>query len=61
LEKILAQEEQGYCELKHHKQEFDEECSKLCGRKKHAKGEWSQHANELKDERNLRNVRREAI
>jgi hypothetical protein len=27
--KILTQENLGYCELKHHKPWFDEECSKL--------------------------------
>jgi hypothetical protein len=37
---ILAPESLGYCESKHHKACFDEECSKLVDQRKQAKLQW---------------------
>jgi hypothetical protein len=38
--KISAQERLGYCESKHRKLWFDEECSKLVDQRKQAKLQW---------------------
>jgi hypothetical protein len=57
--KILAQEILGYCESKHHKQWFDEECSQLVDRRKEAKLQWLQDPSEVNDN-NLSDVRQEA-
>jgi hypothetical protein len=55
----LAQENLGYCESKHHKPWFDEECSKLVDQRKQAKLQWLQDPGEVNED-NLRDVRREA-
>jgi hypothetical protein len=57
--KILAQESPGYCESKHHKAWFDEECSKLVDRRKQAKLQQLQDPSEVNED-NLSDVRREA-
>jgi hypothetical protein len=57
--KILAQESLGYCELKHRKPWFDEECSKLVDRRKQAKLQWLQGPGEANED-NLSDGRQEA-
>jgi hypothetical protein len=57
--KILAQESLGYCESKHRKPWFDEECSQLVDRRKQAKLEWKQDRSEANED-NLSDIRREA-
>jgi hypothetical protein len=57
--KIWAQESLGYCETKHSKQWFDEECSKLADRRKQAKLQRLQDPSEVNED-NLSEVRREA-
>jgi hypothetical protein len=57
--KITAQESLGYCESKHRKPWFDEECSKLVDRRKQAKLQWLQDPSEANED-NLSDVRREA-
>jgi hypothetical protein len=57
--KISAQESLGYCESKHRKPWFDEECSKLVDQRKQAKLQWLQDLSEA-NEGNLSDVRREA-
>jgi hypothetical protein len=57
--KISAQESLGYCESKHRKPWFDEECSKLVERRKQAKLRWL-HGQSEANEDNLSDVRREA-
>jgi hypothetical protein len=57
--KISAQESLGYCEPKHRKRWFDEECSKLVDRRKQAKLQWVQDPSEVNED-NLSDVRREA-
>jgi hypothetical protein len=57
--KISAQESLGYCEPKHRKPWFDEECSKLVDRRKQAELQWLQKPSEV-NEGNLSGVRREA-
>jgi hypothetical protein len=56
--KISAQESLGYCESKHRKPWFDNECSKLVGRRKQAKLKWLQDQIEV-NENNQRDVGRE--
>jgi hypothetical protein len=56
---ILAQESLGYCEPKHRKPWFDEECSKLVDRRRQAKLQWLQDPSEA-NEGNLSDIRREA-
>jgi hypothetical protein len=57
--KISAQESIGYYESKNRKLWFDEECSKLVGRRKQAKLQWLQDPSEANED-NLSDVRREA-
>jgi hypothetical protein len=57
--KITAQDSLGYCESQHSKPWFDEKCSKLVDRRKHAKLQWLQ-APRKANEDNLSDVRREA-
>jgi hypothetical protein len=57
--KSSAKESLGYCESKHHKLWFDEECSKLVDRRKQAKLRWLQDPSEANED-NLIDVRREA-
>jgi hypothetical protein len=57
--KILAQESLGYCESKHCKPWFDEECSKLADRRKQTKLLWLQDPSEANED-NLSDVRQEA-
>jgi hypothetical protein len=57
--KISAQESLGYCEPKHRKPLFDEECSKLVDRRKQAKLQWLQDPSEANED-SLSDVRREA-
>jgi hypothetical protein len=57
--KISDQESLAYCESKHCKPCFDEECSKLVDRRKQAKLQWLQNRSEANED-NLSNVRREA-
>jgi hypothetical protein len=57
--KSSAKESLGYCESKHRKQWFDEECSKLVDRRKQAKLRWLQDPSEANED-NLIDVRREA-
>jgi hypothetical protein len=57
--KSSAQESLGYCESKHCKPWFDEECSKLADQRKQAKLKWLQDPSEA-NEYNLSDVRREA-
>jgi hypothetical protein len=55
----LAQESLGYCESKHRKPWFDEECSKLVDGRKQAKLQWLQDPSEANVD-NLSDVRWEA-
>jgi DNA-binding transcriptional regulator GbsR (MarR family) len=57
--KNLAQESLGYCESKHLKEWFDDECSKLVDRRKQHKLQWLQDPNKANED-NLSDVRREA-
>jgi hypothetical protein len=57
--KISAKESLGYCELKKHKQWFDEECSKLLDQRKQAKLQWLQDPSEINED-NQKIVRCEA-
>jgi hypothetical protein len=57
--KISAQESLGYCESKHHKPWFNEECSRLVDQRKQAKLQWLQDPSEVNED-NLSDVRREA-
>jgi hypothetical protein len=57
--KISARESLRYCESKHRKQWFDEECSKLVDQRKQAKLQWLQDPSEANED-NLSDVRREA-
>jgi hypothetical protein len=57
--KISTQETLGYCESKHHKLWFDEECSKLVDQRKQAKLQWLQDPSEV-DKNNLNEGRWEA-
>jgi hypothetical protein len=57
--KSSGQESLGYCESKHHKSWFDEECSKLVDQRKQAKLWWLQDPSEANQD-NLSDVRREA-
>jgi hypothetical protein len=54
-----AQESLGYCESKHRKQWFDEECSKLADRRKRAKLQGLQDPSEANEDKRS-DVRREA-
>jgi DNA repair ATPase RecN len=56
---ISALESLGYCEPKHRKSSFDEECSELVDRRKQAKLQWLQDPNEVNED-NLRDERRAA-
>jgi hypothetical protein len=56
---ISAEESLGYCESKHRKPWFDEECSKLVDERKQAKLQWLQDPSEANED-NLIDVRREA-
>jgi hypothetical protein len=56
--KVSAEESLGYCESKHRKPSFDEECSKLVDRRKQAKLQWLQDPSESNED-NLIDVRRE--
>jgi hypothetical protein len=56
---ISAQESLGYCESKHCKLWFDEECSKLADLRKQAKLQWLQDPSEASED-NLSDARREA-
>jgi uncharacterized protein YPO0396 len=55
--KISVQESLGYCEPKHRKPWFDEECSKLADQRKEAKLQWLQVQSEANED-NLSDVRR---
>jgi hypothetical protein len=55
----LDQESLGYCEYKHQKLWFDEECSKLVYLKKQAKLQWLQDPSEANEDK-LSDVRQEA-
>jgi hypothetical protein len=57
--KISAQENLGYCESKHRKPWFDEECSELVDQRKQAKLQWLQDPSEANED-NLSHVRQEA-
>jgi hypothetical protein len=57
--KISAQESLGYCESKHRKPWFDEECSKLVDQRKQAKLRWLQDPSEGNED-NLSDIRQEA-
>jgi hypothetical protein len=57
--KISAQESLGYCESKHHKPWFDEECSKLVDCRKQAKLQWLQDPSEVIEDK-LSSVKLEA-
>jgi hypothetical protein len=57
--KISAEGSLGYCESKHHKPWFDEECSKVVERRKQAKLWWLQDPSEANED-NLNDVRCEA-
>jgi hypothetical protein len=57
--KISAEGVLGYCESKHRKPWFDEECSKLADQRKRAKLQWLQNPSEANED-NLSDVRREA-
>jgi hypothetical protein len=69
--KISAQVSLGYCESKHCKPWFDEQCSKLADQRKQAKLQWLQdpseaHGNNLSDarqeaSRHFRNKKREYL
>jgi hypothetical protein len=54
--KISAQASLGYCESKHHKPWFDEECSKLVDQRKQAKLQWLLAPSKVSQD-NLRNLR----
>jgi uncharacterized protein YPO0396 len=56
---MSAKECIGHCEAKHHKQCFDEECSKLVDQSKRAKLQWLQDPSVVNED-NLNNVKREA-
>jgi hypothetical protein len=56
---ISAQGSLGYCESKHRKPWFDEECSKLVDRRKQAKLQWLQDPTEMNED-NLSDIRRDA-
>jgi hypothetical protein len=56
--KISAEESLGYCESKHRKPWFDEECSELVDRRKQVKLQWLQDPTEANED-NLSNVSRE--
>jgi hypothetical protein len=56
--KISAQESLGYCESKHHKPWFDEECSELVDKREQAKLQWLQDPSEVNED-NLSDERRE--
>jgi hypothetical protein len=55
----LAQESLGYCESKHHKPQFDEDCSQLVDGRKQAKLQWLEDPSEVSKD-NLSDVRWEA-
>jgi hypothetical protein len=57
--KISAQDSLGYCESKHHKLWFDEECSKFVDRRKQAELQWLQDPSEANED-NLSDVKRDA-
>jgi hypothetical protein len=57
--KILSQESLDYCESKHRKPWFVEECSQLVERRKQPKLRWLQDPSEANED-NLSEVRREA-
>jgi hypothetical protein len=57
--RILAQESLDYCQSKHRKPWFDDECSKLVDRRKQAKLLWLQDPSEVNED-NLSDVRWEA-
>jgi hypothetical protein len=57
--KFCAKEGISHCGAKHHKQWFDEECSKLVDQRKLAKLQWLQNPSVV-NEGNLSNVRWEA-
>jgi hypothetical protein len=57
--KISAQVSLGYCESKHCKPWFDEQCSKFADQRKQAKLQWLQDPSEA-NEGNLSDIRREA-
>jgi hypothetical protein len=59
ITKILAQESLGYCESKHLKPWFDDECSELVDRRKKAKLQWLQDPSEANED-NLSDVQWEA-
>jgi hypothetical protein len=56
---ISDKESLGYCELKKHKQWFDEACSKVVDQRTQDKLQWLQDPSEVNGD-NLRIVRREA-
>jgi hypothetical protein len=56
--KISAQDSVGYCESKHRKPWFDEECSQLVDRRVQAKLQWLQDPSEANED-NLSDVRHE--
>jgi hypothetical protein len=56
---FLAQENLIYCESKHCKPQFDDECSKLFDRRKQAKLQWLQDPSEANED-NLSDIRWEA-
>jgi tRNA nucleotidyltransferase/poly(A) polymerase len=56
--KTSAEECLGYQKLKHKKQWFVDECSKLLGKQKRAKLQWLQNPTEI-NAHNLQNLRRE--
>jgi hypothetical protein len=58
--KISAWESLGYCESKHRKPWFDEECSELVDQTKRAKLQWLQDPSEANED-NLSDVMREAL
>jgi hypothetical protein len=59
-EKIkISEERHGYCESKHRKLWFDEECSKLVDRTKQTELQWLQDPSEVNED-NLSDVRWEA-
>jgi hypothetical protein len=57
--KISAKESLGYCESKHCKPWFDEECSKLVDQRKQAKLRWLQDPSEVNED-NLSDIRQKA-
>jgi hypothetical protein len=71
LERISAQEGLDYCESKHRKLWFYEECSELVGQRKQAKLQWLQDPSEVNEDslsdvrweasRHFRNKRREYL